>query len=83
MRGGSHLYYDSGTMVLVFVVLGQYLDARARERATATLAPGIETARPRAHVVEETGDREVAPDKVGRGERVRVQRGRKFRSTAE
>ncbi len=75
VRGGRHLYYDSGTMVLVFVVLGQYLDARARERATATLAPGIETARPRAHVLEETGDREVAPDKVGRGERVRVRAG--------
>ena len=75
VRGGRQLYYDSGTMVLVFVVLGQYLDARARERATATLAPAVETARPRAHVLEETGDREVAPDEVGRGERVRVRAG--------
>ncbi len=75
LRGGRHLYYDSGTMVLVFVVLGQYLDARARERATATLAPAVETARPRARVLEETGEREVAPDEVARGERVRVRAG--------
>ena len=75
VRGGRQLYYDSGTMVLVFVVLGQYLDARARERATATLAPAVETARPRARVLEETGEREVAPDEVRRGERVRVRAG--------
>ena len=75
VRGGRHLYYDSGTMVLVFVVLGQYLDARARERATATLAPAVETARPRARVLEETGEREVAPDEVARGKRVRVRAG--------
>ena len=58
LRGGRHLYYDSGTMVLVFVVLGQQdLDARARERATATLAPAVETAQPRALVVEDAGER--------------------------
>ena len=75
VRGGRHLYYDSGTMVLVFVVLGQYLDARARERATASLAPAVETARPWARVLEETGEREVAPDEVARGTRVRVRAG--------
>ncbi len=75
VRGGRHLYYDSGTMVLVFVVLGQYLDARARERATATLAPSVESARPRARVLEETGERDVAPDEIVRGERVCVRAG--------
>ena len=64
VRGGRHLYYDSGTMVLVFVVLGQYLDARAREKATATLAPAVETALPLARVVDETGEREVAAAQV-------------------
>ncbi len=75
VRGGRHLYYDSGTMVLVFVVLGQYLDARARERATSTLAPAVEIARPRARVLEEKGERDVAPDEIARGERVRVRAG--------
>ncbi len=75
VRGGRHLYYDSGTMVLVFVVLGQYLDARARERATATLAPAVETARPLARVVDLSGEREAAPGEVRRGERVRVRAG--------
>lgn len=39
LRGGHHLYYDSGTMVLVFVTLGQYLDAESRRRALALLSP--------------------------------------------
>lgn len=75
IRGGRHLYYDSGTMVLVFVVLGQYLDARARERATAAIAPSFAAARPRARVLEATGEREVAPEDIVRGERVRVRAG--------
>jgi P-type Cu2+ transporter len=75
VRGGRQLYYDSGTMVLVFVVLGQYLDARARERATATLAPAVEAARPLARVVDEAIEREVAPDQIRRGEHVRVRAG--------
>ncbi len=75
LRGGRHLYYDSGTMVLVFVVLGQYLDARAREKATATLAPAVATALPLARVVDGTGERDAAPAQVRRGERVRVRAG--------
>ncbi len=75
VRGGRHLYYDSGTMVLVFVVLGQYLDARAREKATATLAPAVETGRARARVLEETGEREISPDEIVRGNRVHVRAG--------
>ncbi len=75
VRGGRHLYYDSGTMVLVFVVLGQYLDARAREKATANLVPAVATARPTACVVDPTGKREVTPGEVRRGERVQVRAG--------
>lgn len=75
VRGGRHLYYDSGTMVLVFVVLGQYLDARAREKATAALSPGVEAARPAARVVEAGRERSVPAPLVRRGDRVAVRAG--------
>jgi Cu2+-exporting ATPase len=75
VRGGRHLYYDSGTMVLVFVVLGQYLDARARERATAALAPTVEAARPAARVLEAGRERSVPAPLVRLGDRVAVRAG--------
>jgi P-type Cu2+ transporter len=75
LHGGRRLYYDSGTMVLVFVVLGQYLDARARQRAAATLSPALERERPLARIEDDTGIREVAPEEVARGARVRVRAG--------
>lgn len=72
LRGGRRLYYDSGTMVLVFVVLGQYLDARARQRATEALAPAVDRERARARVERQGAEASVEPESVRRGERVRV-----------
>lgn len=74
-RGGHRLYYDSGTMVLVFVVLGQYLDARARQRATETLAPSVAETRRQARVLRGGREMEVLPEEVSRGEPVRVRAG--------
>ena len=50
LRGGHHLYYDSGTMVLVFVTLGQYLDAESRRNALALLLPTMRRARRQARL---------------------------------
>ena len=75
LRGGRRLYYDSGTMVLVFVVLGQYLDARARQKAAEAIAPAIERERSRARVERSSGEELVQPEDVRRGERVRVAAG--------
>ncbi len=74
-RGGHRLYYDSGTMVLVFVVLGQYLDARARQKATETLRPTVARARRNARVRRVGVELEVPPEEVRPGERVRVRAG--------
>ncbi len=75
LRGGSRLYYDSGTMVLVFVTLGQYLDAEARRRALALLSPALRHKRRLARLVR--GDAEIllAPEEVRAGEIVLVRAG--------
>jgi Cu2+-exporting ATPase len=75
LRGGHHLYYDSGTMVLVFVTLGQYLDAESRRRALALLAPTMGRARRQARLFRNGAEVHVAPVSVRAGEIVHVRAG--------
>ena len=75
LRGGHHLYYDSGTMVLVFVTLGQYLDAESRRRALALLLPTMRRTRRQARLFRDGAEIHVAPGSVLRGEIVHVRAG--------
>ncbi|HWJ36679.1 MAG TPA: cation-translocating P-type ATPase [Steroidobacteraceae bacterium] len=75
LRGGQHLYYDSGTMVLVFVTLGQYLDAESRRRALALLSPTLGRARRLARLRRNNREVMLAPDAVLTGELVLVRAG--------
>jgi Cu2+-exporting ATPase len=74
-RGGHELYYDSGTMVLVFVTLGQYLDAESRRKAIAALSPAVAGARRQARVVRAAGIAAMHPQEVLAGELVEVRGG--------
>jgi Cu2+-exporting ATPase len=74
-HGGTLTYYDSGTMVLVFVVLGQYLDARARESAARALRRPVERLRRLARVRREGRETEVDPSGIAPGERIYVRPG--------
>jgi Cu2+-exporting ATPase len=75
LRGGHHLYYDSGTMVLVFVTLGQYLDAESRRRALALLLPTMNRTRRQARLFRDGAEVHIAPGSVLRGEIVHVRAG--------
>jgi P-type Cu2+ transporter len=75
LHGGHHLYYDSGTMVLVFVTLGQYLDAEARRRALALLGPTMGRARRQARLFRDGAEVHIAPASVRAGEIVYVRAG--------
>jgi Cu2+-exporting ATPase len=75
LRGGHHLYYDSGTMVLVFVTLGQYLDAESRRRALALLSPTMGRARRQARIFRNGAEVHIAPGSVRAGEIVHVRAG--------
>jgi Cu2+-exporting ATPase len=74
-RGGHELYYDSGTMVLVFVTLGQYLDAESRRKAIAALSPAVARSRRQARVVRAAGIVAKHPQEVLAGELVEVRGG--------
>ncbi len=75
LRGGRYLYYDSGTMVLVFVTLGQYLDAESRRRALALLLPTMSGTRRQARLFRNGAELDVPPGSVSRGEIVHVRAG--------
>ena len=75
LRGGHHLYYDSGTMVLVFVTLGQYLDAESRRRALALLLPTMSRTRRQARLFRGGAEVHIVPGAVARGEIVHVRAG--------
>ncbi|MCJ9427748.1 heavy metal translocating P-type ATPase [Kordiimonas marina] len=38
MRHGQHVYFDSATMLMFFLLIGRYLDARAKGKARASAA---------------------------------------------
>lgn len=73
--GGFGTYYDSGTMILVLVTLGGYLDAKARERASAALRGAVGDSAGLARVRRESRESEIPPEKVVEGDRVLVRAG--------
>jgi Cu2+-exporting ATPase len=75
LRGGQHLYYDSGTMVLVFVTLGQYFDAESRRRALALLSPTLRGMRRMARLIRDGVELHLPPGAVQAGELVYVRAG--------
>lgn len=78
--GGSGIYFDTVTMVLVVFTLGRYLEAAARARAARSLEPLLAAERAEANVILDGVDqrrpvRELRPGAVVRvrpGERVPV-----------
>ncbi|MBA2492794.1 MAG: heavy metal translocating P-type ATPase [Gammaproteobacteria bacterium] len=80
MTGGSHVYFDTATMVLMLFTLGRYLEAIGRVRTARSLAPVLAAERATATVVVEDHDieqsvRAIMPWTVVRvrpGERVAV-----------
>jgi heavy metal translocating P-type ATPase len=74
-RGGTNVYYDSGTMVLVLVVLGQYLEARARQRAADALRSEASRTVRLARVVRDHTAVQVPPSEVHPDEQVEVRAG--------
>jgi Cu2+-exporting ATPase len=75
LSGGHTLYYDSGTMVLVLITLGQYLDAESRRRALAALAPTLNRTRRQARLVQDGTEVCITPALVEAGEIVHVRAG--------
>jgi Cu+-exporting ATPase len=83
------LYFDTAALILVFITLGNYLEARSKSQAGAALKHLLELEADTATVVdydEETGasdEREVPLDEVQAGDYLKVRPGEKVPTDAE
>ncbi|MFD1515293.1 heavy metal translocating P-type ATPase [Halomarina rubra] len=83
------LYFDTAALILVFITLGNYLEARSKSQAGAALKRLLELEADTATVVdysEESGasdEREVPLDEVQEGDYLKVRPGEKVPTDAE
>ncbi|GGK62222.1 heavy metal translocating P-type ATPase [Haloarcula sebkhae] len=73
------LYFDTAALILVFITLGNYLEARSKSQAGAAIQQLLEMEADTATVVRGDGSEEEIPiDEVGVGDRLKVRPGEKI-----
>ncbi|HET9235765.1 MAG TPA: heavy metal translocating P-type ATPase [Oligoflexus sp.] len=78
MSKGGPLYFESSAVIITLVLLGKYLEARAKQQTTAAIK-ALEALRPdRARVQRDGQEIEVAMKEVVLGDRVIVRPGEKI-----
>jgi len=72
------LYFDTAAFILVFITLGNYLEARSKSQAGEAIRELLEMEADTATVLEEDGtEREVPVEEVSVGDRLKVRPGEK------
>src|SRR5690606_22100374 len=77
-HGGVGLYFEAAAVIIVLVIVGQWLEARARSRTGSAIRALLDLAPPTAWRVTETGDKEIPLAEVVAGDRLRVRPGGKI-----
>ncbi len=78
---GEHLHYDMAALIIAFLVLGRWLEARAKGRATRAVTALLELGAKEASLVDAaapTGERLVPVEQLRVGDVVRVRPGEKL-----
>ncbi|WP_423746178.1 heavy metal translocating P-type ATPase (plasmid) [Haladaptatus sp. SPP-AMP-3] len=74
--GGT--YFDSAVLILVFITLGNWLEARSKGQASDALRELLELEADTATVIEDDGEREIPLEDVKEGDLLRVRPGEKI-----
>ncbi len=78
-EGMVAVYFESAGMIVTLVLVGQVLEARARQRTGAALRELLELSAAVAHRLDEEGNEEDIPvEEVAKGDRLRVRPGEKI-----
>jgi Cu+-exporting ATPase len=78
LRGWHHLYFEASAVVILFILLGKYLEARAR-RATGAAIEALLALRPRtARRLADGAEQEVPAAALAIGDRVVVRPGERI-----
>ena len=78
MPAGGMTYYETGAVVITLVVLGRWLEARARGRTSEAIRRLVSLAPRTARVVREGRELDVPTAEVGVGDLVRIRPGERI-----
>ncbi|MCC7549674.1 MAG: copper-translocating P-type ATPase [Burkholderiales bacterium] len=73
-----HLYFEASAVVITLVLLGKWLEARAKRQTTAAIR-ALQSLRPeRAHLLREDGEQDVPVETVQEGDELSVRPGERI-----
>jgi len=72
------LYFDTAALILVFITMGNYLEARSKGQAGEALRELLEIEAETATIVEDGTEREVPVEEIAVGDRMRVRPGERI-----
>lgn len=78
LTGGHDLYFEAQVVIIAFLVLGRYLEARAKANAGQAMRALLELGAKHARVVRDGVEVEVPVDDVRLGDMLRVRPGEKI-----
>ena len=78
MPAGGMTYYETGAVVITLVVLGRWLEARARGRTSEAIRRLVRLAPRTARIVREGRELDVPTTEVGVGDLVRIRPGERI-----
>lgn len=83
MNGGEHAYFDSAVMLLFFLLVGRWLDAKARGKAHQQATELLELLHGTATLIKDGGQQTVLIKDLQAGDLVLVAAGEKIPSDSE
>jgi len=78
MHGKINLYFESAAVITVLVILGQLLEAKARNQTGQAIRALLGLAAKNAHRVHDGQEEEISIDKIQKGDLLRVRPGEKI-----
>lgn len=77
-RMGAEVYYDTSAMIITFIVLGRWLEAKARQRASEAISRLMALAPPTARVRRQGVEEDIPLSQVRIGDLIVVRPGEKI-----
>ena len=74
-RLGSHVYFETSATIVTLVMVGHWIEARAKQRTSGAIESLLELQSTSARVIREGKETEIPIDDVDRGEQVIVRPG--------
>ncbi|MGA2028395.1 MAG: heavy metal translocating P-type ATPase, partial [Syntrophobacteraceae bacterium] len=68
LRGSLHVYFDTASMLVTLVLLGRFIEIRAKEKISGTITALFHAASGKARISKEGREIWTASDKVSRGD---------------